>query len=86
VPFSSMESISSIIAFLQLGMCSVLAKEVGSSELTTCSSLATSARGANPGVAHAAEAKRCVVVVVGIQVLVIDVVVHLRVTSSSKEQ
>jgi hypothetical protein len=31
------------------------------------------------------KAELCVVVVVGIQVLVIDVVVHLHVTSSSRE-
>jgi hypothetical protein len=39
--------------------------------------------GCREDVAHAAEAKRCVIVVVGIQVLIIDVVVHLRVLAPS---
>jgi hypothetical protein len=34
--------------------------------------------------AHAAEAELCVVVVVGIQVLIIDIIVHLRVTGSNR--
>jgi hypothetical protein len=37
-------------------------------------------------VTHATEVKRCIVVMVGIQVLFIDVVVHLRVTDNSRER
>jgi hypothetical protein len=42
--------------------------------------------GRREDVAHAAEAERCVVVVVSIQVLIINIVVHLHVTGSSREQ
>jgi hypothetical protein len=42
--------------------------------------------GRREDVTHAAEAKWCVVIVVSIQVLIVDIVVHLRVTGSSKER
>ena len=48
VLLSSIASISSIIAFLQLGQRSASANEAGSSGLTACSSSISSARGANP--------------------------------------
>jgi hypothetical protein len=85
-----MESISSIIAFLQLGLRSASTKDVGSIGAHHMQFLDHQCMWRKPkhreDVAHAVEVKRCVVIMVGIQVLIVNIIVHLHVTGSSWER